>query len=146
VIGIIITGHGGFASGLEENLKMLVGNVDGVVAIPFEKEMSFELYDEKISSAMDRFAGVPTLVFTDITGGTPFNRAAMLSLKRENVRVLGGANAAMLVDTAMRSMMDEEIADMTELAEDILASGRENMSCYKLSTNCVEVADMEAGI
>lgn len=132
MIGIIITGHGGFAKGMEENVKMLAGNDIDIIAVPFTEEMSPEAFDENMAEAMAKYADRPTFILADFTGGTPYNRAATLSVEKQNVRVLGGANSAMLIDAAMRGITGEEITDLDKVAEELMASAHENISLFKL--------------
>lgn len=133
MIGIIITGHGGFAAGLAGNVKMLAGANAEVTAIDFMDGMTVEELEEKLAAAMDACAALPaTVVLTDIAGGTPYNRAATLSVSRPNVRVVSGTNAALLMDLAMRNVMDEECDDIDALLDEVLETARENMGKFVL--------------
>ncbi|MCQ2550492.1 MAG: PTS sugar transporter subunit IIA [Lachnospiraceae bacterium] len=146
MMGIIVTGHGGFANGMKENVKMLAGNDVEVIAVPFTEGMALEELEADLEKAMDQYAAVPTLVFADLTGGTPYNKAATLSVSRPNIRVFGGSSAAMLMDAAMRNVTGDEVDSLDTLAEEILESGRENMGCFILNVPSVDTMDEEDGI
>lgn len=133
MIGLIITGHGGFAAGMEANVKMLAGSDAEVTAIDFADGMTVEELESKQAAAMEKYASLPyTLVLADIAGGTPYNRAATLSVGKPNVRVISGVNASMLMDLAMRNIMDEEVDDIDALVDEVIETARENMGKFVL--------------
>ena len=147
MIGIIVTGHGGFATGMEANVKMLAGKDSQLTAIDFADGMDVDAFEAKLSAALDQYANCDcTLVLADIAGGTPFNRAATLSVSRPNVRVLSGANSSMLMDLCMRNITEDEVSDVDALAEEILETGRENISKFQLEVPAEEPAEDEDGI
>ena len=149
MIGVIVTGHGGFASGLEANVKMLAGSDARLTAIDFAEGLAPEALEEKLAAAMDACAAecVCTLVLTDIAGGTPFNRAATLSVARPTVRVLSGTNASMLMDVVMRNITEEEVPDVDALCAELMETARENVSKFVLEAPAAdEPGDDEDGI
>lgn len=74
MIGVIVTGHGSFATGLESNVKMLAGAEASLISVPFPDGMPPEELSEKLSDALARYQDCPyTLVLADLAGGTPFN-------------------------------------------------------------------------
>ena len=119
MIGVIVTGHGSFATGLESNVKMLAGAEASLISVPFPDGMPPEELSEK-------------LVLADLAGGTPFNRASELSVGRENVRVISGVNSSMLMDLCMRNITEDEITDIDALAEEIMQTARDNIGMFRL--------------
>lgn len=129
MIGIIVTGHGGFATGLAKNVKMLSG-VE-VTAVDFTEDITPEVLDEKLANAIASFDALKNIVvFTDIPGGTPYNRAVTVSLTNPKVRVVAGTNTPMLLDAAIKNIADEEFDSTDELADAVMAMGKEGITKF----------------
>ena len=91
MIGIIVTGHGGFAAGMEKNVKMLAGADAQLAAIDFMEGMTPEELSEKLNAQIGAYASCAhVLILTDLVGGTPYNCAATLSVEEPKIRVIGG--------------------------------------------------------
>jgi len=146
MIGIIVTGHGGFATGLAKNVKMLSG-VE-VNAIDFTEDITPEQLDEKLVAALDSYSDLKNLiVFTDIPGGTPYNRAVTVSLANPKVRVVAGTNTPMLLAAAIKNIADEEFDDTDELADGVIQEGIQGISKFVMPVLVSsELDDEEDGI
>ena len=133
MIGIVVTGHGGFAAGMFANAKMLAGEEAELKAVDFADGMDIEVFENQLAEAIDSYAQCQAvLVLADIAGGSPFNRAAGLSMTRPNVRVLSGLNSSMLMDLCMRNILGEDCPDVDALAAEIMQTGHENISKFVL--------------
>lgn len=142
MIGVIVTGHGSFATGLESNVKMLAGAEASLISVPFPDGMPPEELSEKLSDALARYQDCPyTLVLADLAGGTPFNRASELSVGRENVRVISGVNSSMLMDLCMRNITEDEITDIDALAEEIMQTARDNIGMFRLEPAAQDIPE-----
>lgn len=119
MIGMIVSGHGHFASGLSSSVKLIVGAPEKYEAIDFVEEFSIEDLKRELNAAIDRLSDCEgILIFTDLTGGSPFKTAVEISMERpdKNLRVLGGTNLGMLIETSMaRAAFDnlDVLADMS---------------------------------
>lgn len=132
--GIIITGHGNFATGLASTLKLVIGEQEKTFFIDFTEELSSGELNKKIENAileLNNNEGI--LIFTDILGGTPFNESAMLATKYSNITVFGGTNMAMLF----------EAFDIREKEEygSILEEGKNGMGIF--TNNLVDIKDSD---
>ena len=93
MVGVVVTGHGGFAAGMAANVKMLAGSDAELKAVDFADGMDVEVFEKQLAEAIDSYADCEAvLVLADIAGGTPYNRAAGLSMTRPKVRVISGLN------------------------------------------------------
>ena len=125
MVGVVVTGHGGFAAGMAANVKMLAGSDAEVKAVDFA--------EKQLAEAIDSYADcAAVLVLADIAGGTPYNRAAGLSMTRPKVRVISGLNSSMLMDLCMRNITGDECPDVDALAADIMQTGHENIGKFVL--------------
>lgn len=146
MIGIVVTGHGGFAAGMYANVKMLAGEEAELKAVDFANGMDIEEFEKQLAQAIDSYAQCPAvLVLADIAGGSPFNRAAGLSMTRPNVRVLSGANSSMLMDLCMRNILGDDCDDADALAGEIMQTGHDNISKFVLEIPAQPMED-EDGI
>lgn len=130
MIGMIVSGHGHFASGLSSSVKLIVGAPTDYEAIDFVEEFSTEDLKREMNAAIDRLNHCDgILIFTDLTGGSPFKTAVEIAMERKdkNVRVLGGTNLAMLIEMSMaRAAFD----DLDTLADMSVESGKEQIVKY----------------
>ena len=125
MVGVVVTGHGGFAAGMAANVKMLAGSDAELKAV--------EVFEKQLAEAIDSYADCEAvLVLADIAGGTPYNRAAGLSMTRPKVRVISGLNSSMLMDLCMRNITGDECPDVDALAADIMQTGHENIGKFVL--------------
>ena len=87
MVGCVLTGHGTFANGLADALKMIAGEQEAFVPVPFI-EAGAATYPETLSATisdlLDTTDGV--LVFCDLLGGTPFNQAMIIAQSYSNVQ------------------------------------------------------------
>lgn len=132
--GIIITGHGNFATGLASTLKLVIGEQEKTFFIDFTEELSSNELNKKIENAilkLNNDEGI--LIFTDILGGTPFNESAILATKYQNVIVFGGTNMAMLFE-AFDTREEKE-------CDSILEEGKNGMGIF--TNNLVDIEDSD---
>lgn len=80
MIGIIVLGHGKFASGMEYAIKQIIGKQEGTAFIDFYDGKSPESLRDEILSALQHINHSKGILFCcDILGGTPFRVASTLS-------------------------------------------------------------------
>lgn len=97
--GIIVTGHGRFASGLKSSIELIAGKQDNMVYVDFLEEDSIEILDEKLKEAVNLLGVDKSILFlTDLVGGSPFKSSAIISNKYEESGVVTGTNVPMLLE------------------------------------------------
>ena len=128
--GIIVTGHGNFASGIESTMKLIMGEQEKTVFIDFKEGMT------NIEKIVKELGEKGVLIFTDILGGTPFNEAAMISTKYDNIHVFAGLNMAMLFE-AIDCREDEIDTDR------ILEESKNGMGIFKIVEELSEESDSD---
>lgn len=92
----IVTGHGHFATGIKEAVKLLAGSQKALTFIDFTESMSEQDLNNQLKQAT---SNQPTLIFTDLTGGTPYKEAAKIAFSNNNVVVVAGCNLTALLET-----------------------------------------------
>lgn len=130
--GIIVTGHGSYATGITSGLRLLAGNPEHYVPVDFTPEDSLESLKEKLEQAAESLKDCEAiLVLTDLAGGSPFNVAIRMKMEGErNLEVIGGANLGAVLHAYMTRIME---ADAAELAKGALEAGRQAMVLFEAS-------------
>ena len=129
MVGMIVTGHGSFATGITSGLRLLAGEPENYEAVDFTPEDSVDTLTEKLTAALERLAGCDGIViFADLTGGSPFNVSLRLKLSRqEPIEVIGGANLPAVIEAFMSSKFQESAETLGESA---LEAGKNDMIRY----------------
>lgn len=98
MIGVILTGHAGFADGVASAVKLIGGDQEKFAVVNFLEEDSGESLAGKLQQAVEEL-GCQEIVFcTDLPGGTPFNQSVLLSTKlSQECRVFTGTNLPFLL-------------------------------------------------
>ncbi len=145
MIGIIVTGHGNFASGLTSSVKLIAGMPENYEAVDFVQEHSVADLEANLVEAIDKLKDCEDgiLIFTDLVGGSPFKTAVELSLKREEkIAVLSGTNLGMLMEISLSRSF---IEDVDQLAQNAVNIGKEQVIRYEFK-KVVDTDDFEDGI
>lgn len=127
--GIIVTGHGHFATGLQSSLELIAGGKDTVLFVDFEAQDSVEDLREKLKAAIDSLEVDGILVMSDLAGGSPFKTAVELSVEeKKDIMVIAGTNLPMIIEL---SMTKDFMSSLEELTNSSLNVGKENIVKYE---------------
>ena len=138
MFGVLVTGHGNFASGLLSSMKLIVGRQEKVVGVDFLEEEGTDVLKENIRLAL-KSLGDEVLVLTDIAGGSPYMNSVMLKQEFENmhIEVISGTNIPMLLEVVLgRSISNLE--SMIQLAQE---AGHNAISVFELTQEKEEIID-----
>ncbi|MDO5718756.1 MAG: PTS fructose transporter subunit IIBC [Tissierellia bacterium] len=137
---VIAAAHGEFAKGIYSGIKLVAGPMDNLQIINFLEGDNYDTIDAAFEKAFEELKDYKNiLVLTDLMGGTPFNRAVILSNERDDIRVLSGLNFALLY----QALISEE-EDIDLLCEEVLREGRDSIDYYRVKEK-KEISD-EDGI
>ena len=94
MIGIIVSGHGEFASAFGKTIEYIIGEQEKTKFINFNNGMGTKELEDKFKEAISSLNVDEGILFiTDLAGGTPFSTAVTISLtNKENIKVIGGSN------------------------------------------------------
>lgn len=126
MVGIIVTGHGSFSSGLASAIGMVAGDQPEFETVPFDEAAAASYAQELHGAIKDMAARTGQVaVFVDLLGGTPFNQAMLVTQEIPGVRVITGTNLPMLLEclfvrNANGAMTVDEV---TELALEVGPAG-----------------------
>ncbi|WP_064590996.1 mannose/fructose/sorbose PTS transporter subunit IIA [Streptobacillus moniliformis] len=125
MIGIIIASHGNLASGILETSKMILGDVENLVAVGIYPNEGPEDLKNKIVEAAKSFDNQnEVLVLVDIWSGSPFNQANALMAEYPNWAIVTGVNLPLLAEAID---VRDDVTTAHELASKILNEGREGI-------------------
>lgn len=106
MIGIVIVAHGGLAREYLAAIEHVVGSQTGMRAISIQVDDNRDTKQTEICTAADEVdQGAGVVVVTDLFGGSPSN-LSMLACRRENRRIVYGANLPMLIKLAKSRQLD----------------------------------------
>ena len=139
MIGLLVTGHANFGSGMTSSVNLIAGEQDDYQYVDFLPTYSTEDLTGEISKALDMLKDCEgVIIFTDLMGGTPFNVSAQLGHGKENIRIVAGTNLPMLVEIVMsRKFMN----DLDGLVDSVLETGKEQVIQYEFKQVVQEASD-----
>lgn len=128
MIGLIITGHGEFAKGINSVIELVAGKQELVETVDFLESHSTDDLKNNIKNAIDNMNAEGYLVFTDIPGGSPFKMAVELSMENDGIEVIAGTNVPMI----MEILFDRENVDLLELKERAMETGKKQIVTFEM--------------
>ena len=121
---VLVTGHGGFASGMAAASRMIVGDQELIDWLPFEEGTNLSDYQAQITASVETYGEEGLLILTDFKGGTPFNVSMLLSQGYPQVAVLAGTNLAMILEAIDQA---PTASSVTDLADHLVVIGRQGL-------------------
>ncbi len=145
MLGLLVTGHGHFATGLNSSLELIAGAQANVALVDFEADHSIEILKDNLTKALDslkEYDGV--LVLSDLPGGSPFKTAVELKYERPDqvIEVIAGTNLPLLIASSTMTAVFENPLD---LAEAMIPEGKDSIIRFEMPAR-VEVEEDEDGI
>lgn len=143
MIGLIVTGHGNFASGLTSSLKLISGGeLTCYEYVDFEANDTVEALEDKLNQAFDALKECEgILVLADLVGGSPFKSSTILGFPKGNVEIIAGTNLPMLVEINLLRTFQN---DVKALANQAVETGKSMISKYEFVAYVEE--DIDEGI
>lgn len=123
----VVCGHGMFGTGLHEALRLLCGDDERVRSLDFRAGDGFDELVERMEGLVED--GVPTVICTDVRGGSPFKASALVKLRHPDVRVVTGTSFPLLLGLVFP---EEEGCDLDALVAGALAAARDALATLEL--------------
>lgn len=146
MLGLLVTGHGHFATGLNSSLELIAGAQPNVALVDFEADHSIETLKANLTKALDslkEYDGV--LVLSDLPGGSPFKTAVELKYERmdQAIEVIAGTNLPLLIASSTMTSVFESPLD---LAEAMIPEGKDSIVRFELAAKADDEEEEEDGI
>jgi len=135
MVGLLITGHGHFATGLGSSLKLITGNTENIVYVDFEADHSTDTLTENINKGLDELKDCDgVLVLSDLAGGSPFKSAVECKVARPDQAIegLAGSNLPMLIEGSMAMAAFDSPLDM---AQSLIETGKDYIVRFELTAH-----------
>lgn len=146
MIGLLITGHGHFATGLNSSLELIAGAQPNVALVDFEADHSIEILKDNLTKALDSLKECDgVLVLSDLPGGSPFKTAVELKYERldQPIEVIAGTNLPLLIaSSTMTAVFDSPL----DLAEAMIPEGKDSIIRFELTGSVNDEPEDEDGI
>jgi len=147
MIGIIISGHANFATGLNSSLELIAGKQANVKTVDFLEGNSSEDLTANLKAAINSIENCDKyLIFTDLIGGSPFKLSVELKYELANekeIEVISGTNLGMIIETSMMATASD---DLNSLIESAINTGKSQVYKFELPQVNKEEIDEEDGI
>ncbi|MCP9334415.1 PTS sugar transporter subunit IIA [Lentilactobacillus hilgardii] len=122
-IGIIITGHGNFATGIYSAVKLIIGPQESVESVDFSKEDTLTELSNNIDKAIADLNNTKKIfIMCDIFGGSPFNVAVRKKMDYKKIKIIYGVNLGFVIEFINRrnnnSLNSKSITEIEILAKD----------------------------
>ncbi len=128
MIGILVTGHGRFASGAASAVRLVLGEQEWFEAVDFPEGDTKTELEQHMDEALERLAGSEhILAFCDIISGSPFNTLIDRAMRRGGITVYYGTNVGMLIETALNRGFGKSLEELTV---DLVEKGREQVGVF----------------
>lgn len=120
MIGVIVSGHGNFATGMTSALNLILGNQDNYKTVDFPESDTATELENNIKDAIKSLCHCEKIIiFCDLLSGSPFNISIMEAMKTENIKVIYGTNLGMLIESMMKRNMGVEFESLVNEAIEI---------------------------
>ena len=132
MIGMIVTGHGSFATDMASAVKLLAGSPEKFQAVDFKQEDTADELEMNLKHAvreMGNESGI--LILCDLVQDTPYKTAAELKKKLADeytIEIIGGVNLGMLVQINLARGYVANVSDLADLAAE---EGRRQIMRYE---------------
>ena len=125
--GIIVMGHGHFASGITSSLELIMGSQPDYEALDFPAESEKEDLKKRLNTVLERLErNEQIIILADLFSGTPFNVAMEIVTEKPNLKLYYGLNLGMLMELISRRMFQGD----AELSEGLIEIGRQQIGLF----------------
>ena len=125
--GIIVMGHGHFASGITSSLELIMGSQPDYEALDFPAESDKEDLKKRLNTVLERLErNEQIIILAELFSGTPFNVAMEIVTEKPNLKLYYGLNLGMLMELISRRMFQGD----AELSEGLIEIGRQQIGLF----------------
>lgn len=139
---IILVTHGEFATGIVISLELVYGKPENLETVIIH---SSETLKEIIKNIQDKITGfnnsLPTVIITDIAGGSTTQAALEILSSNENIYLLTGLSLGLLLEVVLADMTNSN-EENKEILREIIENTRQTINFVNnLSESEMEESD-----
>lgn len=123
--GIILAGHGNFASGIASAIELLAGTPECFHVVDFPKGQGVDELKQNMIQAIEAMDSEEILIMADILGGSPFNVAAQLKTEetKKHIKVITGTN----MPSVVQAVFNRELVEFEQLIPLVIQAGKDGL-------------------
>ena len=139
---IVLVTHGEFATGIVTSLELVYGKSENLETVTIH---SSETLKEIIKNIQEKITGFnnnfPTVIITDIAGGSTTQAALEILSSNENTYLLTGLSLGLLLEVVLADMTDSD-EENKEILREIIENTRQTINFVNdLSENEMEESE-----
>ena len=131
MIGVIVTGHGTFATGMKDAVRLLAGRPESFEAVDYLQEDSTDDYEAKLRAALTSLKGCTgVLILADMLEAAPYKVCVDVRNKvidSTRIEIVAGVNLGMLMQVNLARGFIASVRDLADLA---VEEGRHHIIRY----------------
>lgn len=117
MIGIVVTGHGNFPSGLAQATEMIAGSQKAFEVVGLQERESLESLESRLNEAVKGVCGSDgCVIFADLMGGSPSKEALDIAANHDNIEVVVGVNLPILIEATLARQFMNSPQELAKLA------------------------------
>ena len=138
---LILLTHGEFSKGIAQSCRFILGDVPNLTALSITLDESMEQTNAMLEDALAAFGNSdPTIVITDIPGGSTTQAAIRLLGAHPDLYLVSGLNLGLLLPIAMLEMTDSREENLKNLRA-IIEEAKETLTLVNDVTATDELQD-----
>ena len=130
MFGILICGHGHYASGVYSSIEVILGKQESVEIVDFPQTDTKTELENNIQNALSKFKEEKILICADLLSGSPFNVAIVEAMKDPRIKVLYGVNIGMLLEIFVNRSIGHSYED---ICANIIETGKSQIGFFDAS-------------
>ena len=138
---IILLTHGEFSKGIAQSCQFILGEVENLAALSITLDETVEETRGMILNAMQAFGNnAPTLLITDIPGGSTTQAAIQVMASCPGVYLVTGLNLGLLLSLITLDLTGNDQEDLSSIRE-IVEEARETITLVNDLSGGDELSD-----
>ncbi|MGY3777838.1 PTS sugar transporter subunit IIA [Isobaculum melis] len=133
---LIVMSHGLMAQETLKSAQMIVGEIDGAVAISMLEADGLEVTTDKLRVALEKIGTEDVVILVDLLGGTPSNVAVKAFFEQKNIEVVTGLNLSLVIEYAV-----SPLTSALEMAEYLATVGKDSIQKVERLSNDFDEED-----
>ncbi|MBR2067390.1 MAG: PTS fructose transporter subunit IIA [Solobacterium sp.] len=120
MIGLIVTGHGELASGVNSAVNVLVGQPESFLCVDYLLEDSTDDFEYKLKRAIEELKHCDgILILSDMVNSAPYRISVMMKEKfhlKQDIEIVAGFNLGMVMSVNLARGYISSVFDLAAMA------------------------------
>lgn len=113
---IILLTHGEFSKGIAQSCRFILGEVENLKPLSITLDETIDEIKAMVEEEIQAFGnGAPTILVTDIPGGSTTQAAVKVMAERQDVYLVTGLNLGLLVALIMLEITGDREGDLEQI-------------------------------